>query len=112
MAKVDPALYESARIDGADWFREFIAITVPLLRYEIGVCLTVTVVAALAAFDIIWVTTAGGPGSSTSVPGVQIYILAFTQRAIGPASALAVMLMALVVLAIIPIQWLTRESAQ
>ncbi len=112
MSKVDPALYESARIDGAGWFREFVAVTVPLLRYEIGVCLTVTVVAALAAFDIIWVTTAGGPGSSTSVPGVQIYILGFTQRAIGPASALAVMLIALVVLVIIPIQYLTKEIKQ
>jgi raffinose/stachyose/melibiose transport system permease protein len=112
MTKVDPALFESARIDGAGWLREFVTITVPLLRYEIGVCLTVTVVAALAAFDIIWVTTAGGPGNSTSVPGVQIYILGFTQRAIGPASALAVMLMVLVVLVIIPIQWLTRESAE
>ena len=112
MTKVDPSLYESARIDGAGWFTEFTAITVPLLRYEIGVCLTVTVVAALAAFDIIWVTTAGGPGSSTSVPGVQIYILGFTQRAIGPASALAVMLIALVVLVIIPIQYLTKEIKQ
>jgi len=111
MTKIDPALYESARLDGANWFKEFIAITVPLLRHEIGVCLTVTVIAALAAFDIIWVTTAGGPGNSTSVPGIQIYILAFTQRAIGPASALAVMLMALVVIVILPIQWLTRESA-
>ncbi len=112
MAKIDPALYESARIDGASWFSEFTAITVPLLRHEIGVCLTVTVIAALAAFDIIWVTTAGGPGNSTSVPGIQIYILAFTQRAIGLASALAVMLMVLVVIVILPIQWLTRESVQ
>ncbi len=112
MTKIDPALYESARLDGAGWFQEFLAITVPLLRHEIGVCLTVTVIAALAAFDIIWVTTAGGPGNSTSVPGIQIYILAFTQRAIGPASALAVMLMVLVVIVILPIQWLTRESAQ
>jgi raffinose/stachyose/melibiose transport system permease protein len=112
MAKIDPSLYESARLDGASWFQEFLAITVPLLRYEIGVCLTVTVIAALAAFDIIWVTTAGGPGNSTSVPGIQIYILAFTQRAIGLASALAVMLMVLVVIVILPIQWLTRESAQ
>jgi raffinose/stachyose/melibiose transport system permease protein len=109
MTKIDPALYESARIDGASWFREFIAITVPLLRYEIGVCLTVTVIAALAAFDIIWVTTAGGPGNATSVPGIQIYVLAFTQRAVGLASALAVMLMILVVAVIIPIQRLTRE---
>lgn len=112
MTKIDPALYESARLDGASWFQEFLAITVPLLRQEIGVCLTVTVIAALAAFDIIWVTTAGGPGNATSVPGVQIYILAFTQRSIGMGSALAVMLMALVLIVILPIQWLTRESAR
>ncbi len=110
ITKVDPALYESARIDGAGWFREFFAITVPLLRYEIGVCLTVTVIAALAAFDIVYVSTAGGPGNSTAVPGIQIYILAFTQRAIGLASALAVMLMILVIVVILPIQWLSREN--
>jgi raffinose/stachyose/melibiose transport system permease protein len=110
MTKVDPALYESARIDGAGWLQEFLAITVPLLRNEIGVCLTVTVIAALAAFDIVYVSTAGGPGNSTAVPGIQIYIIAFTQRAVGLASALAVMLMVLVVVVIIPIQRLSRES--
>jgi raffinose/stachyose/melibiose transport system permease protein len=110
ITKVDPALYESARIDGAGWFREFLTITVPLLKYEVGVCLTVTVIAALAAFDIVYVSTAGGPGNSTAVPGIQIYILAFTQRAIGLASALAVMLMILVVVVILPIQWLSREN--
>ncbi|HEY6074233.1 MAG TPA: sugar ABC transporter permease [Anaerolineales bacterium] len=110
MTKVDPALYESARIDGAGWLQEFLTITVPLLRYEIGVCLTVTVIAALAAFDIVYVATAGGPGHSTAVPGIQIYILAFTQRAVGLASALAVMLLVLVVVIILPIQWLTREN--
>ena len=109
MTKVDPALFESARIDGAGWFKEFVSITVPLLRYEIGVCFTVTVIAALAAFDIVYVATAGGPGNSTAVPGIQIYILAFTEQQIGLASALAVMLMILVVAAILPIQWLSRE---
>jgi raffinose/stachyose/melibiose transport system permease protein len=112
ITKIDAALYESARIDGASWLQEFLGITVPLLRNEIGVCLTVTVINALAAFDIVYVATAGGPGNSTSVPGLQIYILAFTQRAIGLASALAIMLMILVVIVVIPIQRLTRESAQ
>jgi len=110
MTKLDPALYESARIDGASWFKEFTKITVPLLRHEIGVCLTVTVIAALAAFDIVYVTTAGGPGNSTAVPGIQIYILAFTQQRIGLASALAVMLMILVLIVILPIQRLSREA--
>jgi raffinose/stachyose/melibiose transport system permease protein len=112
MSKIDPGLYESARIDGSGWLREFFSITVPLLRHEIGVCLTVTVIAALAAFDIVYVSTAGGPGNSTAVPGIQIYILAFTEQRIGTASALAVMLMALVIIAILPIQRLSRESGR
>lgn len=112
MTKLDPALFESARIDGASWFTEFIKITVPLLRNEIGVCLTVTVINALAAFDIVYVTTAGGPGNATAVPGIQIYILAFTELRIGLASALAVILMALVLVVVLPIQRLNRGAAQ
>jgi raffinose/stachyose/melibiose transport system permease protein len=110
MSKIDSALYESARIDGAGWWREFVSITVPSLRYEIGVCVTVTVIAALAAFDIVYVTTGGGPGNSTAVPGIQIYILAFLERQVGLASALAVLLMLLVVIIILPIQRLSRED--
>jgi raffinose/stachyose/melibiose transport system permease protein len=110
MTKLDSALFESARIDGASWFTEFTRITIPLLRNEIGVCLTVTVIAALAAFDIVYVSTAGGPGNSTAVPGIQIYILAFTEQRIGPASALAVILMLLVLVVILPIQRLSRET--
>jgi len=108
MTKIDAALYESARLDGAGWFAEFKAITVPSLRNEIGVCLTVTVIAALAAFDIVYVSTGGGPGGATAVPGIQIYILAFLERQVGLASALAVVLVALVLLVILPIQRLTR----
>lgn len=110
ITKIEPALYESARIDGASWLTEFVRITVPLLRNEIGVCLTVTVIAALAAFDIVYVTTAGGPGNATAVPGIEIYILAFTEQRIGLASALAVLLMLLVLVVILPIQRLSRET--
>jgi raffinose/stachyose/melibiose transport system permease protein len=110
MSKLDPALFESARIDGAGWFTEFTRIVVPLLRNEIGVCLTVTMIAAVAAFDIVYVSTAGGPGNATAVPGIQIYILAFTQQRIGPASALAVILTLLVLIIILPVQRLNREA--
>jgi raffinose/stachyose/melibiose transport system permease protein len=112
MTKIDAALYESARLDGAGWRSEFRAITLPSLRYEIGVCLTVTIIAALAAFDIVYVTTGGGPGNATAVPGIQIYILAFLERQVGLASALAVVLMILVLIVVLPIQRLTRGDAR
>jgi raffinose/stachyose/melibiose transport system permease protein len=108
MTKIEAALYESARLDGAGWFQEFRAITVPSLRNEIGVCITVTVIAALAAFDIVYVSTAGGPGKSTTVPGIQIYYTAFLERQVGLASALAVALTVLVLVIILPLQRLAR----
>lgn len=112
MSKIDPALYESARLDGAGWFTELRAITVPSLRQEIVVCLTVTVIAALAAFDIVYISTGGGPGHATAVPGIQIYILAFVERQVGLASALAVMLTLMVLAIVLPLQWFSRERAQ
>ncbi|MFJ6167721.1 carbohydrate ABC transporter permease [Micromonospora orduensis] len=108
MSKIDPALYEAARLDGAGPVREFLAVTLPSLRQEIGVCLTVTIIAALASFDIVYISTSGGPGLQTTVPGLEIYRLAFSQRQVGLASALAVVLMVLVLVCVLPIQRLTR----
>jgi raffinose/stachyose/melibiose transport system permease protein len=110
MTKIDGALFESARLDGAGWWAEFRSITIPSLRNEIAVCLTVTIIAALAAFDIVYVSTGGGPGNATAVPGIQIYILAFLERQVGLASALAVVLVILVLLVILPIQRLSRTD--
>lgn len=108
MSKIDPALYEAARIDGAGPIREFFSITLPAVRQELAVAVTVTVISALAAFDIIYISTQGGPGGSTMVPGLRIYYLAFFERDVGTASALAVVLMALVLLVVLPLQRLLR----
>ncbi|MFC0429248.1 carbohydrate ABC transporter permease [Kutzneria buriramensis] len=111
MSKIDPALYEAGRLDGAGPLREFFSITVPNLRQEIGVCVTVTVIAALASFDIIYIATQGGPGNTTMVPGLEIYYRAFVERQVGVASALGVVLVVLVLVCVLPIQRLTREES-
>ncbi len=110
ITKIDPSLYEAAKLDGASPWQEFIWITVPGLRQEIGVCVTVTVIAALASFDIVYIATGGGPGLQTTVPGLEIYRLAFAHRQVGLASALAVVLMVLVIVCILPIQWYMRRT--
>ncbi|MEV6301192.1 sugar ABC transporter permease [Actinoplanes sp. NPDC051861] len=112
MSKIDPALFEAARLDGAGPIREFFSITLPSLRQEIGVCVTVTVIAALASFDIVYIATQGGPGNSTMVPGLEIYYLAFSEREIGMASALAVALVVLVLACVLPVQRLTRDGSR
>ena len=64
--------------------------------------MTVTVIAALSAFDIVYISRAAGPGDATMVPGLKIYQLAFFNREVGVASALAVVLMVLVLACILP----------
>jgi raffinose/stachyose/melibiose transport system permease protein len=110
IAKIDTGIYEAAELDGANRWQELIYITIPALRQEIGVCVTVTVIAALASFDIVYIATAGGPGISTMVPGLEIYRLAFAHRQVGLASALAIVLMVLVLACVLPIQWFARPK--
>jgi raffinose/stachyose/melibiose transport system permease protein len=112
MSKIDQSLYESVRLDGAGWFRELVTITLPGLRQEIAVLLTITVIAALRSFDIIYTTTKGGPGRSTLVPGISIFRIAFSQSEVGLASAFGIILMLIVVAVILPISRLSRESSK
>jgi raffinose/stachyose/melibiose transport system permease protein len=109
MQRMDPALLEAAALDGAGRLRRFAAITLPSLRREIVVASTVLTIAALASFDIVYVATGGGPGYSTTVPGVLIFRLVFTEQAVGLASALAVVLVVLVLALITPLQRWARD---
>lgn len=110
IGKIDGSLYEAADLDGANRLAKFRSITLPGLRREIGVCVTITIIAALASFDVVFMATQGGPGYSTMVPGVQVYQLAFTENRIGQSSAVAVVLSLLVLLVILPLQRLFREK--
>jgi len=60
--KIPTTLYEAARIDGAGPVREFFAITLPGLKRELIVAVSVTSLIALRVFDVVWVMTGGGPG--------------------------------------------------
>ncbi len=111
MTKIDPALYEAARLDGAGAIREFFSITLPSVRQELGVAIIITVISALRSFDIIYISTQGGPGNSTLVPGLEIFRLAFFSREIGQASAMAVVLTLLVLAVVLPLNRLTRSES-
>ncbi|HEY0246857.1 MAG TPA: sugar ABC transporter permease [Gryllotalpicola sp.] len=98
IAQIPGELYEAARVDGAGFFRELVAVTLPALRGPLSVALTLTVVAALKTFDIVFVTTGGGPGTSTTVPAYQVYNLAFNQGQVGMATTIGIILTVLVLL--------------
>ena len=86
--KIPQSLYDAARVDGAGMWHEFFAVTLPNLRGEIAVALTLMTIAALRNFDLIYITTKGGPGTSTTVPAWEVYNRAFLTGRIGSAAAI------------------------
>jgi raffinose/stachyose/melibiose transport system permease protein len=76
--------------------REFFAVTLPALKGEVAVALTLTTIAALRNFDIVYLTTSGGPGDATSVPALEIYERAFRTGEVGSAAAVGVCLAAVI----------------
>jgi raffinose/stachyose/melibiose transport system permease protein len=96
VANIQPELFEAARMDGAGPVGEFFSITLPALRGQIAVALTLTVVAALKTFDLVYITTRGGPGTSTTLPAFEAYNRAFNTGKVGSAAAVAIVLTALI----------------
>jgi raffinose/stachyose/melibiose transport system permease protein len=101
-AQIPRELYEAARVDGANARQEFFAVTLPGLRDQLVIAATLTVTAALRTFDVIYITTGGGPGTATQVPAFEIYHRAFTLNLVGSACALGVLLTLIIFL----ITWL------
>jgi raffinose/stachyose/melibiose transport system permease protein len=90
--RIPTSLYDAAKVDGAGRVREFFAVTLPALRNEIVVALALTMITALRTFDLVYVTTNGGPGDSTSVPALALYRSAFLEGRVGFAAAIGVTL--------------------
>jgi raffinose/stachyose/melibiose transport system permease protein len=107
--KIPTSLYDAARVDGAGAIQEFFAVTLPSLRNEVTVMSVLAVTGALTSFDVIYVITSGGPGTSTQVPAYQLYTLAFTDFRVGTAAAMGVVLGLLVFAVALLILRLGRE---
>lgn len=93
---IDPSLYEAADIDGAKWWRKFRDITVPLLQNTTFFLGLYAAIEAMRFFDLIWVTTQGGPGYATEVLTTHIYKTFFLVGDFGYAAALSVVLLVIV----------------
>ena len=95
LKSISPELMEAARVDGANELQVFRRITFPLLLPAVAVVATTMVITALKAFDIVYVMTSGN--FDTNVVANQMYKELFTNGQPGRASAIAVVLLVLIV---------------
>jgi raffinose/stachyose/melibiose transport system permease protein len=92
--QIPRSMYEAAELDGAGRVRQLFSITLPQLKYTIITSSTLMVIGSLTAFDLIFVLTEGGPGDATRVLALDMYKRGFQANLMGPASAIAVILVA------------------
>jgi ABC-type sugar transport system permease subunit len=94
MASVKEELYEAAMLDGAGWWDRLRYITVPQLRSVIGFFMVIELITMLSwVFAYVYSMTGGGPGFASSVLELYVWKNAFAYRAVGIASAVAVLLL-------------------
>ncbi|MEU7821700.1 sugar ABC transporter permease [Catellatospora sp. NPDC049111] len=92
---IPPTVYEAGRIDGASELQMFRKLTLPLLRPILALVLVLNVIGAFQVFDIVQVTTKGGPANASNVLQMLIYSKAFGQFDFGYASAMSFALFAI-----------------
>jgi ABC-type sugar transport system permease subunit len=94
MASIREELYEAAMIDGAGWWARLRYITVPQLRTVMTFFVVIELITMLSwVFAYVYSMTGGGPAFASSVLELYIWKYAFAYRAIGIASAVAVLLL-------------------
>ena len=105
-------LYEAARLDGASEFAMFRLITLPLLRPVLVFVLVTSVIGSFQVFDVIAVTTQGGPAGSTRAILWYIYEHAFQLGGMGYASAMSMVLfVALIAVTLAQLRFLRADQS-
>ena len=112
MGAVSKEIYEAAAIDGATPWQADRYITLPLMRNVCGTCVTLASVAMVSQFDIIYMTTKGGPGTSTLNLPIYLYKVATLENNYGKANAVGVVQIIIGITLVILIKGLFREKKE
>ena len=111
LSGIDPAVYEAAAIDGAGWWARLRHITVPLLRPVLEFWLVFVMILVFSGlFPLVTTLTNGGPGNKTMVADLYVYLTAFQAGRFSYASAIGVLLFAIVALILSVQLWLFRRN--
>lgn len=112
LSSISDEVYESASIDGANAFKRFRYITLPLLRPAILSVLVLGFVYTFKVFDLIFVMTGGGPIDATEVLATYSYRLSFSQYKFGEGASVAnILFLILFCIALVYLKLLKKEEA-
>ena len=96
LAGISESVHEAAELDGARGIRKFLRIDVPLVSSQMKLLTILTVIGTVQGFEGMFILTKGGPGFRTMVPGLWMYMNAFSFQRMGYACAIGVILFLLI----------------
>lgn len=110
--QIPAELFEAAELDGAGWWKRLFHVVIPSLRGVTATLIVLGIVGSLKTFDIVWLTTAGGPGVSTQFLTTFLYMERANRQA-GYASAIGTVLLVIaLVLSVAQMVWTRRKDAR
>jgi multiple sugar transport system permease protein len=109
---VPQELYEAAEVDGANRWRKFWHVTLPQIRPVLSMVITLQLISTMRIFSQVYVMTNGGPAGSSSSVIHYIYQTAIVRFAMGYASAISMLLFALILVITIVQRYAIRERAR
>lgn len=110
---ISTELLDAARVDGAGPLRTFFSIELPLIRPQMALLITLTIIYYVRSFDAPLIMTNGGPGTTgTLVPGLQMYRAIRDELDLGYGSAIGTVLFAVLLLLSLINLWLRRRQAE
>ena len=95
LSSVPGDLYEAASTEGASAVQRLTRVTLPLMRPFLSIVLVLNVINVFNSFPIIWIMTAGGPYDQTHILVTYLYQLAFRLGRLGEASAISLVMLAI-----------------
>lgn len=113
LKSIDRSLYEAAIVDGANSWKKFVFITMPMLKPVLNVAIGIRLMDVLRIYDTIIATTKGGPGQLTEVVSVYTYKLGFSmfKTSLGGTSALLITIMILLISQVV-VKFFSRSDDQ
>lgn len=95
LSSIPDDLFEAARLEGASAWKSFRRITLPLMKPFVNIAVVLNTIYVFNSFPIIWATTQGGPANSTDILVTYLYKLGFRFGRLAEASALSLMMFAI-----------------
>ena len=98
MQNVPTYLYEAAEIDGCTGFKQFFAITLPLIKDTFAFVFITRLIGSLQVFDLVFTTTSGGPARTTETLVYYTYVKAFSNNRLGYGAAVSMALFLIILI--------------